>query len=347
MSWNYRGQADNRARYSGRLEEYVRDPRVDWTDHSTSPRNANQVSPFAPVRRAAAHLPERAQGLEDLAAENAELRRVAADSEQLISELRSQRDEVSKRHNKHIDHLCELQSENKHLKSQVSDLRAQLSYATDTLTTKFQEQTNATKLEDDAIQKYKKQITDQSRVIAKLKHEKDAAVNTVNQLRKKEKGNPSKAPKKCKKPEKGPSANVTMSSPALADSFSPVLPSAIKTPSELAEEFMALRLIPGRHLTAEVKAQFSEVPTRNLDEFTNLHSFLFCAKQGEYYCFHEVCEKGEFASIRLIPTHSGCQVQGPRCKFMVKVVASGYCERKLQAYNPARVDEPQYREDSL
>ncbi|KAM0546060.1 hypothetical protein ACHAPJ_011074 [Fusarium lateritium] len=263
----------------------------------------------------------------DLAAENADLHRRLQDAEYVISRLKISQDTAVDMHEKDVARIRELTTDNDKLKNEVANLRAQISYATDTLKTQITQQINNARDENGPTAKLKGKLIQQREAFRKLKKEKNLAVKQLERFRNNESKDKAAARSRARRRRRREvsTSSVPMSTPDPTSTIAP------DVPSSYTEGFIKKRFIDDENLTDQVlqkliKAFSEPKPARNLTNFfTN-------GARGVYFCFHEVCERGALASSQMHTDHPECHVGSAKCSFMVKRVQVGR-NRKLQIFN--------------
>jgi regulator of replication initiation timing len=273
---------------------------------------------------------------EILSIENGNLRQDVHGAQQSILRLLDEKKESAER-------IRELQDSNDGLEEEVANMRAKLSFATDTIINEIQDRIDTATFAGPTVRVLKEQIAEQTNTIEKLKTQKKRVVTELSQLQlqSKKKRRSSKETKIEKVKSASQSApsddNTAATSPSLASTSGNTpcsTPSAREFVSYSVEKVMRERLVPGEHLTVGVIFQLQRALRKKTKEGKNVYSFINRGKIGRYHCFHEVCEKGPDASVEQRLADAGCQFGSDKCNFLVKAVIVG-SHRKLQIYNPA------------
>lgn len=260
----------------------------------------------------------------ELQDENSDLRRQLQDSQQIVSCLQSERDE---------------------LRTEVTELQAQLSYATGTLTAQFRKGLEDLRAEDTLHQRLKDQNTAQSNAIKRLTAEASGQYNTINQLKGEIKTRNTKIGQ-LRRDRKKAVQDLDNVRSKMDSCKPPKLSKAAKRKQhqEAAmldvpkntitgnEGLLISKFVQDSHLTDDVLAQISRIAA-NVEEKKNTYDLLYSGNRGIYYCIHEAVEKGKLASQALSPAQSNCPTRGANCNFMVKVITV-VVSSKFQVFNP-------------
>ncbi|KAF5689657.1 hypothetical protein FDENT_4301 [Fusarium denticulatum] len=272
-------------------------------------------------------------------AENAELRRDLIRSQRTGLQLLDTQKEST-------EGIRALQGSNYGLQEEVTNMRAQLAFATENIINEIQDKVDAATFAGSTVRALKQQITEQTETIEKLKTQKRTAVTELSQTQlqmKKKKTSSSKSTKSEKKKKYEKHSASSDGNRAVAPSLITApdqAPSLVQSAQELVEkqlfeDVMRDRVIRDAHLTSGVVVQFQEALLK-ANVGRNLRGFIDRGKTGCYYCFHEVCEKGPDAWVEQRLANGGCKLGSDKCNFLVKAVSVG-SHRKLQIYNPAVV----------
>ncbi|KAI6762653.1 hypothetical protein HG530_008633 [Fusarium avenaceum] len=255
----------------------------------------------------------------ELQDENADLKRRLQDSQQIVSCLQSERDD---------------------LKTEVTGLQAQLSYATGTLTTQLRKELDDIRPEAILNQRLKDQSTLKSNAINRLTTEAAEQFKTIQQLKREISnkngtiGQLQRDGKKAIQDLNNVRSNVNS---CKQHKLSRAEKRKQRREAEMAnrsgnEGLLISKFVQDSHLTDDVLAQISRIAA-NVEEKKSLYALLYSANNGVYYCIHEAVEKGMSASKALFPGISDCPARGVDCNFMVKGIMDGVVN-KFQIFNP-------------
>lgn len=299
-------------------------PRSGWYPYATTIAPADYIPPTRAVtpgnlglrrvvvRSGSSHEWE----LQD---ENADLKRRLQDSQQMVSCLQSERDD---------------------LKTEVTGLQAQLSYATGTLTTQLRKELDDIRPEATLNQRLKEQSTLKSNAINRLTTEAAEQFKTIQQLKREISnkngtiGQLQRDRKKAIQDLNNVRSNANSCKPR---KLSKAEKRKQRQEAEMANRFeeeglLISKFVQDSHLTDDVLAQISRIAA-NVEEKKNLYALLYSANRDIYYCIHEAAEKGMLASQALSPAQSDCPARGANCNFLVKAIMDGVV-KKFQVFNP-------------
>ncbi|KAF4956304.1 hypothetical protein FGADI_3881 [Fusarium gaditjirri] len=308
----------------------------DWGSHDDTPEQRDEApSRFYGNDRSPAWEQDTRQ-IETIRAENADLRRDLHRTQRIGLRLVDEQKESTER-------IRELQDKNYDLEEEVTNMRAQLSFATGSLINEIQDKVDAATFAGSTVHALKQQISEQTEIIENLKIQKRKAVKELYQLqlqrRKRKRSSKSTKSEKGKSGKRSTSSNANAAantpSPISTLSQAPTLePPGHEFESYVIEDIIRERLVVDEHLTVGVIAQFQQALSKRTNEGKNLYRFIHQGRNGRYYCFHEVCEKGPDAWVEQRLADPRCKLGSGKCNFLLKAVSVG-SHRKLQIYNPA------------
>ncbi|KAJ4024524.1 hypothetical protein NW752_003093 [Fusarium irregulare] len=105
------------------------------------------------------------------------------DEIQTLQRMQRDQDELIRYQQQLEDHNRELQNTNNYLRGEVADLRAQLSYATQTLTARIHNQVDGTRATDVSEGRLRDDMDEQRRALERLERENEAAARRIQELR--------------------------------------------------------------------------------------------------------------------------------------------------------------------
>ncbi|RGP76406.1 hypothetical protein FLONG3_5290 [Fusarium longipes] len=270
------------------------------------------------------------------------------------------------------NHNAELRAYNNQLRGEIADLRAQLSYATSTLSAQIREQVDSAKSTGSSERKLQGVIDEQHKALIKISREQKTNVKRIEQLKqslseakraqqsqqnatnpeqKKTKGQrrrerlererlsalvPAPTPESAPVPVRPQVAN-----PTPAPSWT-TNPQNIVTKKEVidlmdidnedTEEERFMALLDDNSHEKHVVEQLKRYMRRRTGK-KNLMSFFNDGKKNQCFCIHEVVSRGKAASTQLFPTTKPCRVNGAACDFLVEVIQTD-SGRKLRTFSP-------------
>ncbi|KAG8669446.1 hypothetical protein FPOAC2_08776 [Fusarium poae] len=308
-----------------------------------------------------------------------ELSRLLEDSKRTITRMQHDLDLVRENQRDTAILNGDLRDYNNQLRGEVADLRAQLTYATRTLTAQIQEQVDRARSTGSSEKKLRDVVDEQKRAIQKFVQEKKTNLQRIKTLENQIKGqahNAKAEPKKTKaqkkrekreaerekreiEREKRELGRLSALHPAQAQSqaavsasaHTPISPAGANLPNTIKEEMMAIDddtaadgIVPGLALLEDDShsKEVIEQLKRHMAKRTGskkLPSFLNSGTKNKCFCIHEVLAMGSSACKPLLPSKSYCMVLGPTCNFLVEVVETASGNR-LRTFSPWGVYTP-------
>ncbi|KAG8355143.1 hypothetical protein FVEN_g6909 [Fusarium venenatum] len=269
-----------------------------------------------------------------------EVSRLVEDSKREITRMKHNLELVHKKQRDTALLNSDLRDYNNQLRGEVADLRAQLTYAIQTLTAQIREQVDGARSAGSSAKRLQDVIKGQ---VLNLKTERQ---KTKTQ-KKREKPEAESEKRKIEREKRELRGRISILPPAPAQTPSsahtPILPAGASLHNTIKEEIMVIdddtdETIPGLALLEDNShsAEVIEQLKRNMNKRTgkkNLPSILKNGTKNKCFCIHEVVSIGSSASVQLIPSTEVCKVGGPTCNFLVEVVetASG---NRLRTFSP-------------
>ncbi|KAL6913759.1 hypothetical protein ACHAPO_002212 [Fusarium lateritium] len=304
------------------------------------------------------------------------LSRLLEDSKRTISRMKHDLELVHEKQRDTAMLNSDLRDYNNQLRGEVADLRAQLAYATQTLTAQIREQVDGARSAGSSEKRLQAVVDEQKKAIQKLVQEKNTNLKRIKTLENQNKSqvlNPKAERKKTKAQKKREKreaelekreierekrelrGRISILPPAPAQTpasaHTPILPTSANLHNTIKEEMMVIdddtdETIPGLALlednshSTEVIEQLKRYMTKRTGR-KNLPSFLTNGTKNKCFCIHEVVAIGCSASVQLFPSTKVCKVGGPTCNFLVEVVetASG---NRLRTFSPWGVYTPHH-----
>ncbi|CEI69378.1 unnamed protein product [Fusarium venenatum] len=287
-----------------------------------------------------------------------EVSRLVEDSKREITRMKHNLELVHKKQRDTALLNSDLRDYNNQLRGEVADLRAQLTYAIQTLTAQIREQVDgarsagsSAKRLQDVVDEQKKPFrnsikTLENQIKGQVLNLKTERQKTKTQ-KKREKPEAESEKRKIEREKRELRGRISILPPAPAQTPSsahtPILPAGASLHNTIKEEIMVIdddtdETIPGLALLEDNShsAEVIEQLKRNMNKRTgkkNLPSILKNGTKNKCFCIHEVVSIGSSASVQLIPSTEVCKVGGPTCNFLVEVVetASG---NRLRTFSP-------------
>ena len=266
--------------------------------------------------------------------------------------------DVLLRHQQQLeDHNRELQNTNNYLRGEVADLRAQLSYATQTLTARIQEQVDGARATGVSEGRLRDVVDEQRQALQHFVRENKAATRRIQELQQGQSGyhaTPATGFKKTKRQqqrerrlearyrkamerfaaaedkaaeERQTQQRQTQNAPRSPTLAPPITDGTVK--DEQGDSIMVLGedeegkvpglpLVEDCNLDDDVVEQLTAIMKKRTGK-KNLLAFLEHGARNKSFCVHEITSKGQNASKHLLSSQP-CRIHGCNCTFRARAV---------------------------
>ncbi|RBR23087.1 uncharacterized protein FIESC28_04082 [Fusarium coffeatum] len=260
------------------------------------------------------------------------------DEIQTLQRMQRDQDALLRHQQQLEDHNRELQNTNNYLRGEVADLRAQLSYATQTLTARIQEQVDGARATGVSEGRLRDVVDEQRQALQNFVRENKAATRRIQELQQGQRGDPATPAnglRKTKGQRRHDRAAEQRQTQQRQTQNAPRLPSVAPTVTggtakyeqgdsiivlddDEEDKVPGLPLVEDCNLDDDVIEQLNAIMKKRTGK-KNLLAFLEHGARNKSFCGHEITSKGQNASKPLLSSQP-CRIHGCNYTFRAKAV---------------------------
>ena len=279
------------------------------------------------------------------------------DGIQALQRMQRDQDELVHYQQQLEDHNRELQNTNNYLRGEVADLRAQLSYATQTLTARIQEQVDGARATGVSESRLRDVVDEQRRALQRLERENKAATRRIQDLQQGQSGHHATPANRLRKTkgqrrrerrlearkreamerfaaaddraaeQRQTEQRQSQNAPRLPPVAPPIKDGTVK--DEQSDSVMVLGedeegkvpelpLVEDCNLDDDVVKQLTAIMKKRTGK-KNLLAFLEHGARNKSFCIHEITSKAQNASKPLLSSQP-CRIHGCDYTFRAKAI---------------------------